>query len=78
MASGSLLLSEQYPGGKTDLSHPGKSLMLQHYTALLNFSSWPVTGQVEARSVADLDGFLQFFLHGRRYSPIKCTCTLTC
>ncbi len=31
---------------------------------------------MEARSVADLDGFLQFFLHGRRYITWKCTCIL--
>jgi hypothetical protein len=66
VASGSLLLSEQYPGGKTDLSHPEKSLMLT-VTAILNVSSWPVASQEEARTVEDLDSFLQFFLHDRRY-----------
>jgi hypothetical protein len=42
VASGSLLLSELCPGGKTVLSHPEKSLMLQHYLMFHH-------GQLQAR-----------------------------
>ena len=47
MASGSLLLSELCPGGKTVLSHPEKSLMLQHYLMFHH-------GQLQARGKSGL------------------------
>jgi hypothetical protein len=61
VASGSLLLSEQRPGGKTDLSHPEKSETRPFNLFNIGFILTVNNRKRETMIVEDLDSFLQFF-----------------
>jgi hypothetical protein len=59
VASGSLLLSEQCPGGKTDLSHPEKSLTLQQ-REIFPFNLFELNCQYQPTGNKDCGSFGQF------------------